>query len=207
MLDWLEELVDQEVGWLFHHLDLFKKVFTLIDENKNLKSKDPTVLNWMHRAFLDDLVIGIGRICDDNKRSRSLTQFLYKLKKEKHLLTRKHYVSLYKILPIQKAHNDFDGLAGQGKAFYQTSLIDEDIHKLTKEEPCKKILDFRNEYVAHINNRRNSPPLYEDLLASFKIIETVISKYYLLLRANSLLLTPVMQGDWQEVLTIPWIND
>ena len=207
MLDWLDELVNQDVGWLFHHLDLFKKVFDLIDENKNLKSKDPTVLNWMHRAFLNDLVIGIGRICDEDKRSRSLTRFLYQLKKEKHLLTRTHYVSLYKILPIEKAHKDFDGLAGRGKDTYHPSLIDEDIKKLTKEEPCKKILDFRNEYVAHINNRRNPPPPYGDLLASFKIIETVISKYYLLLRASSRLLTPVMQGDWQEVFTIPWIND
>jgi len=129
MLEWLDELIDQEVGWLFLHFDLFKKVFALIDENKDLKSKHPTVLNWMHRAFSNDLVIGIGRICDDDKRSRSLTRFLHKLKKEKHLLTRTHYVSLYKILPSQMAHKDFDGLAGKGKASYSTALIDEDIRK------------------------------------------------------------------------------
>ena len=56
---------------------------------------DNTLFGWMRRAFTVDLIIGIGRLCDDDKNTKSLVRFLRALKKDENYLSRKKYVSLY----------------------------------------------------------------------------------------------------------------
>ena len=96
-------------------LDLFKKLNDIITNNTKLAELDSTLLTWMRDSFTVDLVIGIGRICDADKRTQSLVRFLQDLKDHPEHLTRDAYIKLYKsddsfILGLAGKH--FDGLAG-----------------------------------------------------------------------------------------------
>lgn len=144
------------------------------------------------------------------KKTKSLVKFLEALKREPEYLTRSRYIGLCKNSSltniIEQANKSFDKLAGNGNNSYPASLIDKDIRKLTKEGPCKKIFDFRHDYVAHKAKNKRPAPTEGDLFKAFKVIEDIMKKYNSLLKANSVLyFTPEIQSDWEEVFTIPWI--
>ena len=202
--------LNNEIINTFHHLDLFKKLSDIIDENSQLREMDTTLLQWMKKAFTVDLVICIGRICDKHKKSNSLVQFLRILKEKDEYLTRQRYIKLCNSknsLMLELANRGFDSLAGKGSNFYQISKIDADISKITIENPCKKIIDFRNQYIAHSDKKKStSPPTFEELFKTFEIIKDVFKKYNLLIRSTNIQSPiPIIQSNWNEVLTIPWI--
>ena len=159
MEKWLEE-IQQAAFTIFHHLSLFRQLGEIIDSNKKFKTMDQTLFVWMRRAFTVDLVIGIGRLCDDSKNTKSLVRFLRTLKKDKFYLSRERYTDLYKNkfsndsmadnFMKELAHKHFDRLAGKKVESYPKANIEADIAKLIKENPCQKILGFRNEYIAHL---------------------------------------------------------
>ena len=97
-------------------------------------------------------------------------------------------------------------MAGEGLECYTDSKINEDIAKLKDEPPCKNIILFRNEYIAHFGKVRNIAPKYEELYEAFKIIEKIAKKYNLIINGAHIKLAPTMQGDWEEVFTVPWIE-
>jgi hypothetical protein len=207
------EKLSNEIAELFHHLNLFKQLNEIIKKNENLQKMDPTLLQWMKRAFTIDLVIGIGRICDKDKRTFSLVRLLEELKEPQNAdyLTRERYTALYNADPILKklyADSDFDHLAGAGQKSFSKNIISADIKQLTKEEPFKKIKTFRDEYLAHMDwNRKKVSIIYNELYQAFKVIEEVDKKYNLLISASGLISsTPTPQGNWREVLTISWIS-
>ena len=108
---------------------------------------------------------------------------------------------------LQLANQHFDSLAGKGADIYPVATINEDISILTQRPPCRDIIGFRNQYIAHLSKiKYSSPPTYEKLFETFAIIETTMKKYNLIMSAAHIdTFTPVPQGYWQEPLTIPWI--
>ena len=50
---------------------------------------------------------------------------------------------------IEVANKDFDCLAGEGEQCYPSHLIEEDISKITEEDPVKKIKKFRDKYICY----------------------------------------------------------
>lgn len=215
MEKWLKEL-NNEIILIFHHLDLYKKLAEIIDNNKSFEKMDKTLLEWMRKSFIVDLVIGIGRICDATKGTRSLVKFLQELKSKKEYITRKRYLSFFNNFHSDKSINNhmleiqnnyFDEIAGKETDNLPDNRIDEDIAKLVKQGSCKKILDFRNEYIAHLAQTKSPVPTYGELLEAFNVIEKIANKYNILITGANGEFTPVMQGHWSEVLTIPWINN
>lgn len=207
---WLEK-INREIFLLFHHLDLFQRLNDIIANNEKLKRMDSTLIAWMRKAFTVDLVMGLGRVCDIDMRTESLVRFLEELKKRPGRLTRGAYIQLYKndnALMLASANRDFDNLAGPGVVTFAIEKIDSDIKRLTETDSCKKIKDFRDQYVAHSDASKDGlPPTYNDLFAAFKVIEEVVKKYNLLLRSTCMVgVTPTIQGNWEEALTIPWID-
>ncbi len=215
MEKWLEEL-NKEAFSIFHHLNLFKQLFEIIDKNESLKSMDRTIFQWMRTAFITDLVIGIGRLLDDKKNSLSFIRFLHELKDRDDYLSRKKYVEKYNNFPgadsvrkfmLDLANKHFDSLAGEGTDIYPVAMVNEDISMFTQKPPCRDVIGFRNQYVAHLSKiKYSSPPTYEELFKTFEIIETAMRKYNLIMSAAHIdSFTPTPQGYWQQPLTIPWI--
>lgn len=210
----IEKILDKltnDTILIFHHLNLFRKFNEIIKVNQRLNKMDSTILDWMTTAFTNDLVIGIGRICDRDKRTDSLVQFLGELKNAPGYLMRNRHIKLYNSVDnfmLNIANNSFDKLAGKGQDSFSSSFIDLDIIRITEENPCKKIRDFRNQYIAHSEKVKNNPlPTYDELFESFEIIKEIVKKYNLLIRAASMSdLIPTIQGNYEEVFTVPWIE-
>ena len=211
MEDKLIKLIN-DVVFIFNHLDLFKKLGDIIDKNQSLKTMDQTLLTWMRNAFIVDLVISIGRICDDDARTSSLVQFLKELKQKEEYLTRKRHVELYNtsdssVLDIP--NRTFDNLAGKKEQIYPPAKIEADISRITRDNPCYKILYFRHQYIAHSDSVKTvDPPTLGELFEAFEIIKEIVLSYNVLIWATAMMdLTPSMQGDWAKVLTIPWVGN
>lgn len=207
MEEWLKKLND-EVMLLYHHLDLYKKLSEIIEKNQQLQAMDNTILAWMKRAFSLDLAVGICRICDTHPKSASFVQFLRELKNKTEYLKRERYISLYPKLDLEWANRDFDNLAGENKALFPVYKIEADINKITKEEPFNKIKIFRDKYLAHSDKVRVKITVkYDEIFNAFEILQKIIIQYNVLMRATSFTqLTPTMQGYWEEVFTIPWVQ-
>lgn len=213
MEKWFKELTD-EASLIFHHLNMFRQLGAIIDRNESLKKMDQTLFVWMRMAFTVDLVIGIGRIIDDRKDSLSLIRFLHELKTREDYLSRRKYVEKYNnssnIDSTQKylleiANKHFDSLAGEEIDVYPVNKIEEDISRITQQSPCKDIINFRNQYSAHLSKVKYSVPTYDELFIAFRAIEEVFKKFNFIMNAADIdTMTPMPQGDWQKPLTIPW---
>ena len=60
---------------------------------------------------------------------------------------------------------------------------------------------YRHEWIAHIAKTKGDPGHYDDLFSATDRIEELTKKYKMLLTAGHLSsMTPVIQGNWQEVL-------
>ena len=137
-------------------------------------------MHWMERSFYSDIVIRGARLCDKDKRSDSLLVFLKTL--------------------IEKYNND-EKISKQ---------ITEDINKLANDENCKKLVQYRNKHIAHIDQDRADYeiPTFETIQDAINTIEEIIKKYKIhILNASTSSYTPTEQFDWTDVLKIPWIND
>ena len=180
---------------------------------------DSTLLNWMRWSFTVDLVIGMYRvICDRDKRSNSFYNFLEELKKDRNKIyrTRERYVSLYtRSFPpkirLERANNDFNKLTGERRELFPIYEIKSDMSRITEKrgtKEIKRIIRFRNQYLAHSDKKRRKVNLtYSQLFDVFNMFEEMFKKYCLLINASSILdLRPTMQGNWKQVLTIPWIS-
>lgn len=204
--------LNQDIQFMFHHIDLFKKLNEIISNNQSLKKMDGTLLAWIKKASTVDLVMGIGCICDKDNRTNSLVMFLKYLKNNQHYLTRERYVKLYKSSDktmLELANRDFDNLAGADQDIFSETIIQSDIKKITENELFEKVLTYRHQYVAHSDqNQSEAIPSYDELFQAFKIVEEILKKYNLLLLATSFSeMTPMIQGNWMEVLTIPWLEE
>ncbi len=207
MEKWIENLTN-EISTEFHNKYLLEKFHHIVNNNHELRKMNGTVLTWMHNAFTDDLVISIGRICDGDNRTDSLLRFLKALKDKPEYLTRERHVKFYEPNPIISFGDlSFDKLAGQGQTTFPISIILADIENITNLDPVRKVLQYRNTYIAHNDRNKTQNPTFEELFEAFKIVEDIIKKYNLLIRASALrTATPTIQGDWQEVFTIPWVK-
>ncbi|MDD5044483.1 MAG: hypothetical protein PHU91_02525 [Candidatus Omnitrophica bacterium] len=202
---WLER-INKEIISVYHHLDLYKKLSKIIESNDKLKKMDGVLLKWMQNAFTVDLVIGICRIIDTHHKSASLVKFLDKLKKETEYLKRERFLKLYKE-DLYFANRDFDNLAGKNEISFPVEKINSDIKCITEEEPFKKIKSFRDQYIAHSDKEREIIHLtYLELFNAFEILERILNKYNVFVRAASFAQIEPILGYWQEVLTIPWID-
>ncbi len=175
LIEWLTELRKEVIG-LFHNLHLFRFTRdTVLNPNVG-KGLDMTYTLWILNSAKTDMVITVGRFCDERSDSKSMVKFLQRLKKE------------------------------DGSRHFKSTDIDSDISRLTSQPPCSKIIRFRNEYIAHAAKAPGARPTYDELFAAFEIIKEVMQRYQAPVIGNYTdNFTPTIQGDWQRILIRPWL--
>jgi len=214
MESWLKEL-NKAFFYLRQDYELFKEISSIIEQNSKMKEMDRTALDWMEESGVGNLLISFGRICDPSKNAKSLVKFLKNLKRKENrdYLSRKTHITKNagskRGYSEEDANEAFDVLAGIETEFFPLQKIEEDIRLLTQGDPCKRIMSFRNEIVAHIGEKSKSIPFtFDELSRGFKIIETILKKYNTLITGEAhVSFTPPLRGYWQEVFTIPWIEE
>ncbi len=204
-LVWFQELSD-EVTILFHDLFLFRTTRDLIDLFVKPYCKDFTYTDWIRRSATDSLVIRVGRLCDPDMGTRSFVAFLNALKtKENRYLSRAKHLEMFD----DKTHagKRFEEFGGN-KSGFPIAKINADIKKLIHEGPCRKIIKYRNEYIAHRAKIQSGPPTYNELFEATKIVSSILKVYELLLLGRMITKrTPTIQGDWTRALRVPWLPE
>lgn len=205
---WIREITDSTIALhqKLHLLDMFTEI---VDSSSNLQEGDLTFVNQAHRSMVADIVISIGRLCDQSSDSQSVVQLIHQLKnKRSELLRRERYLERYDDDNRHLADRDFDELAGEGKSQYPQRKLDELEDMLTVQQPIKKVIDFRHEYIAHYDQDQGEKPSYDQLRGCFGVIGDVVDELSRLLTGKAhITFVPQVSLEWLDIFTKPWIDD
>lgn len=214
------KIVTNEVTLLNHYYEVFLQ-FREIIKQSNVKTCQSDFWEFQNWAFTDELVHRISRLCDrqrikKSKRVNSLYSLLEELEKHPSIINREHYLNIRpnKVekyikkfkddYDFYRLNNEFSGLVGKTKFELTITCLKNDKNYLYRH--TKKILNYRNKYLAHIaTEKRVKTPNYNDLLSSIAAINKVTSKYFTLISVahHTLRLPPSYIS---KIFMCPWID-
>ena len=205
--------IESEVIRMMGNREIFQELIRISKNNSKI-NKDNSFWDFLKESYVALMVSAACRQTDTDSRSASLINLLNTLLKPQvsKALTKAWYCQQY--------HRDNDimpgFMEGMGKDDFEehfgsdehidTSIVQADLDELV--EKTKKIKRYRNKRIAHgdRNNKLVFDVNFNDLDEAIETIRKITSKYYLLLKQSGNDLVPVDQTDWQEMLTVPWIE-
>jgi len=207
MQQWAEwaldiESIKDELVWLMGKRTIWKA------HNESLRGTTITdataiVHDWLRENYADSMLMGLRRILDGTKGTKSLLKLLEELRGQTSLLSYDRFRTLcrdgeFGDTVAAKAYRQF---SKDGRSF-DPSIIEADILRL-KNDPSK-IIDYVNTNVAHRTadprkGSENTTITYRDLHAAFGEVAGIINRYLLLLTASTVLeFDPVMPPGFEE---------
>jgi len=206
--EWLG-FVEGQVTELCVGREVYKETREMYRRNPEIQ-KPSIFYSWMQGLFVTWSVTLIAGLVDDRKDTRSLVRLLRSIRRESHLLSREHMVSIYarngfrEEAAARTVDRTFDELVGSAERFLPGKQVEADIKNLL--ETAGPILSFRHERVAHFSaNPSEQLPNYEHLDAAIHILVKLLQKYSLLIRGISADPFPTISYDWQAIFRVPWI--
>jgi hypothetical protein len=118
VIGWLD-VITNDVQWLLIDQHIFYELQKIVRQNPRFAECDGLFTRWMASGFAQASALGIRRQARYDKRypdNISLLRFLTEVKDDPDLITRQHYLGLYKAqnAPLVLGEGDFDNLAGAG---------------------------------------------------------------------------------------------
>ena len=201
---WAEPL-REELGNLFVSRELFRELASIVDANPGTLDP-PTFLNWIRSNYVASIAIGIRRLTDTDKRSRSLGRLLVELYEHPGVLTREFHYSLYSTRTRELAQGAFDAAAGPRATDIPRRKVRSDLRAMEIAE--QRVRRFVNKRIAHKGHPRDlrRGVTFLELHNALEVVDSIFLKYYRVLTANGLRTTePVIQTNWKRPLHLPWI--
>lgn len=205
-LSW-REIIYRDILELLEKRDTFWGVQEIIKSNvyKEIETRGH-VYEYIGHTYVAYMAIGIRRQIKVDKDSISLLRLLNEISENPKILSREYYVELYKSSPKEFAHRDFDRFCGDYRDHISPDMVKSDIKAL--KEIVFKVETFADRRIAHHDTRCPELPRFSDLDESLDKIGEMYQKYHLALTAECIAsLTPVVQYDWKEIFTVPWIKN
>jgi hypothetical protein len=185
---------------------VFWEVQKIIEGNPRIH-KPSSFYKWMGATYSAAIAIGIRRQLDDRPDSVSIARLLGEILKCPHVLSRARYRKLWKAAGLGKrlADLEFDHFAGKGKSFVDRALIQADLSRLQAKAGVVK--KYANKAIAHVDQRGpTTVPKFSDIDECLDLLEELVKKYYLILRAVGLVsVLPTWQYDWKAIFREPWM--
>ena len=212
---WLPSLIE-EVGRLESFLSMRQQFGKIVMESHHKGSRD---FFWTFAGFsmIDELVIRIGRLCDrqnntKERRVRSLRAMLDECEKYHSHFSRRRVLGRVKppddrvkLIGYNYLNTRFDEWVGKHSPHLPQSAITDEIKVL--ETTTRKIIVYRNKFVAHIDfqkNSRRAPKLIE-VTNSVEILKTLTQKYAFLIDGRDVLKNYHTGSDLVSLFRSPWI--
>lgn len=205
--------IESEVIRMMGNRSIFQELIDISKENKKIDINN-SFWDFIKESYVALMVSAVCRQVDTDTRSSSLINFLNTIvdpstaKKVTKAWYSQQYHKEDDILPgfmegLGNSH--FEENFGD-KDFLDPEVVQKDLAKLI--ESTKEIKRYRNKRIAHrdSNNDLVFDVNFNDLDKSLEVVREITSKYYLLLKQGGNDLIPTDQTDWQEILTIPWIE-
>lgn len=196
------ETIKDELVWLMGKRTIWKA------HNESLRGTsitDSTVIvhDWLRENYLDSVLMGLRRILDGTKRTKSLLTLLEELRAQTSILSYDRFRTLWRNgefgdIAAAKAYRQF---SKDGRSF-DPSTIEADIRCLKTD--YSKILGYVNTNVAHrtadaTQGSENTTITFGELHAAFDEAGRVINRYLLLLTASTVLeFEPAMPLGFEE---------
>ncbi|MGK7345579.1 MAG: hypothetical protein ACNS63_07200 [Candidatus Nitrospinota bacterium M3_3B_026] len=206
---WIKD-IEKDLTELLLSRHYYQELGEIVKSNSKLKADPANFHKWIVKNYGISIAVGIRRQIDSDSRSISLKNFLQDVKKNLYCITRDQFLIGNK---ANQRSNDkirnryFDKLAGKGKKFVDSDIIQKDLCALS--EKSKIIRKFVNKKVAHLDRghaKLKNLPTYDDLDDTLDLMEKTFNKYRTLIQYRSYELTPVVINDWKRIFTYPWIT-
>ena len=149
--------------------------------------------------------MGLRRQLKIHPDSVSLAGLLDDMAANSMLLSRRRFVGLYPAVQQKHADSVFDKYAGLGAAHVDAASVRADVDKLgSLTQRCE---EYADRLVAHHDRRGiSATPTYQELNEAMDFTESLLRKYYLLLRADSLAsVTPTFLYPWKRIFEVAWL--
>lgn len=207
---WLKTINDDIVS-LNHLRHIFREIAESFRTKPALQTDD-TVWHWLAGNYATTMAVGVRRQADRRSDVISLERLLTEIAGNPFVLTRAWFERQYvRGKPtIQRwgfqrmAERDFRQFAGRSAKQISARRVLGDRAKLRKT--AVRLRHYVNKRVAHRARRGyRGPATFTDLNAAVDELARLLRKYSLLLnQAGMLGVEPVIQGDWEAVLRVPW---
>jgi hypothetical protein len=183
---------------------VFRETMEIVQGNPAIP-KENYFFEFLERWYVDSIVMGLRRQIKVNPDTVSLAGLLNDIKLNSVLLTRARFVDLHPTHLYESAQTVFDEYAGVGACHVDSFVIQADIDKL--QNLAQRCEEYADRLVAHRDKRGVSAvPTYKELNRAIDFAESLLQKYYLLLRAVSLCsVKPTLPDPWKQVFEVAWV--
>lgn len=210
---WLE-VIHRDIVELSHNRRLFREIAGMFEKKPALRDADPTVWLWLAENYAVTAAVAVRRQADYNPRKPvvSLYTLLTEIAANPGALTRRWFVRQYgRGRPAvaredyrDRGNHDFDSFAGRRSQRILPRRVLADRRRLRRLEV--RVRHYVNKRIAHRALRGyRGPATFADLDGAIDELGRLLAKYWLLLNQGAMLgVEPVIQGDWEAAVRVPW---
>jgi hypothetical protein len=184
----------------------------MVDNNKNIQ-KHSAFYSVMQMTYSQSALMYIRRQVRKENDSISLIMLAEDVQNNSELITKEFYSNLYTINRQDEEREQWKRLGERDfvKHFGGTlgdrldpDIIERDIQKLTQVfDDSKGFIDRR---LAHLDKREpTSIPMYSEIESWCDVLNEILRKYMLLIRAADYKVAPILQHDWKSVFRTAWL--
>lgn len=176
LINWLE-VVSRDVEDLLLDDHVFWQLQDVVRRNPRFATASGLFTQWMATAFVQATAIGVRRQAKADDDSVSLRRFLLGVQKYPSLVSREHYMSLFKGEHpdlIEAGQLEFDDVAGAGQPHLPSTIADGHLREL--DGAVGGIEHYVDRRVAHYDKRglARPTPTLGDLSDALKTIEKLV---------------------------------
>lgn len=208
---WIEEPIRHDVIGMHFRRMVWREVNDILGANPDVADLPSAFWDFYHENYAAAQAISIRRQADRDKRTCSLAVLIEGMRDNAERFTRGYYVGLldehqaHDELMMQRAHSDFDRLAGPGDHL-DPDVPARDLAALRND--AKRVSVYVNEHLAHDMGEPTvaDPPTFADLHAAIDSVGEIFRKYAVA-RAGAWWATfePAIQYDWRAIFRVPWL--
>ena len=210
--EWLGE-IELEVRDLRAVSEIYREVRKIVQENPSIPSQN-VFHRWMRGLYVAFGVVGVARLVDERKDTRSLVRLLHEIAGNASVLSRERYVAAFIAHPgiasIKKNHAElfanrhFDTHVGVNSRGLTKAQVHRDINYLLTR--TRHIVRFRHDHLAHLAAKR-APSSFtiSELDTYIALIGGLFNKYSALVRMHEDYEQWVPPADWKAIFRVPWI--
>lgn len=184
----------------------------MVDNNKNLQ-KHSAFYSVMQITYSQSTLMYIRRQVRRDNDSVGLIMLADDILKNCNLITKAFYSSLYTIGKQDIEHDEWKRLGerdfakyfgGDTGDFLDPQIVKQDIQKL--EKVFADSSGFTDKRLAHLDKREpTNIPMNSEIESWCQVLNEILRKYMLLLRAADYKNEPILQHDWKSIFRTSWL--
>jgi hypothetical protein len=203
---WIERIYNETIT-LFSYRSFYRAVSEITQNNGNIPAS--SFFDALGAWYATTQSVAVRRQTDLDDRSVSVARLLTNMAANPNVMTRSRHNSMYDDEGHwqRRANATFDKYAGEGADTIAPERYQADLDEFqTIAQPIK---DYVDRMVAHNDQRELTDlPTYEDLNAAIDLLEWLLNKYMVLLKATGVpSADPVHQADWKAAFRVAWLRE